>query len=82
MSFLNGGKYNYSKSEQKRLRDVLDRLYKEYGLSVIEKPKKVPSRMIYLHEKNGKPTCYNIYHEDLKEAMVAGERACVQQKRC
>lgn len=36
VSYLDGGKYNYSKSEQKRLRDVSDRLCREYGLSVIE----------------------------------------------
>ena len=48
VSFLDGRKYNYSKSEQKRLREVSDRLCLEYGLSVIEKPKKAPSRPLYL----------------------------------
>lgn len=69
VSFLDGKKYNYSKSEQKRLRDVSDRLCREYGLSVIERPKKAPSRVLYLDEKGGKPTRYNIYLEDLKEAI-------------
>lgn len=57
------------KSEQKRLRDVSDRLCREYGLSVIETPKKAPSRALYFDEKSGKPTRYNVYLEDLKEAI-------------
>lgn len=69
VSFLDGRKYNYSKSEQKRLRAVSDRLCIEYGLSVIEKPKKAPSRPLYLDEKSGKPTRYNVYREDFREAI-------------
>lgn len=80
VSFLDGRKYNYSKSEQKRLRDVSDRLCREYGLSVIEKPKKAPSRMIYLDEKSGKLTRYNIYHEDLKEAINGSRTVEAMQK--
>ena len=57
------------KSEQKRLRDGSDRLCREYGLSVIETPKKAPSRALYFDEKSGKPTRYNVYLEDLKEAI-------------
>ncbi|RAZ48923.1 hypothetical protein DK853_47230, partial [Klebsiella oxytoca] len=41
----------------------------EYGLSVIEQPKKAPSRPLYLDEKSGKPTRYNVYREDLREAI-------------
>lgn len=73
VSYLDGRKYNYSKSEQKRLRDVSDRLCREYGLSVIEKPKKAPPRAIYLDEKSGKLTRYNVYLEDLAEA-ISGSR--------
>ena len=51
VSYLDGSKYNYSKSEQKRLRETSDRLCREYGLSVIENPKKAPSRPLYLDEK-------------------------------
>ena len=69
VSYLDGSKYNYSKSEQKRLRETSDRLCREYGLSVIENPKKAPSRPLYLDEKSGKPTRYNVYREDLKEAI-------------
>ncbi|MEY8238492.1 relaxase/mobilization nuclease domain-containing protein [Lachnospiraceae bacterium 66-29] len=42
VSYLDGSKYNYSKSEQKRLREVSDRLCREYGLSVIVR--KIPPR--------------------------------------
>ena len=73
VSFTDGRKYNYSKSEQKRLRDVSDRLCREYGLSVIERPKKAPSRPLYLDEKSGKPTRYHVYLEDLAEA-ISGSR--------
>lgn len=69
VSYLDGGKYNYSKAEQKRLRDASDRLCREYGLSVINRPKKAPSRPLYLDEKSGKPTRYNVYHEDIREAI-------------
>lgn len=73
VSFVDGQKYNYSKSEQKRLREVSDRLCREYGLSVIEHPKKAPSRPLYLDEKSGKPTRYHVYMEDLTEA-ISGSR--------
>ena len=41
VSFRDGGKYNYSKAERKRMMEISDRLCREYGLSVIEKPRKV-----------------------------------------
>lgn len=69
MSFRDGGKYNYSKAEQQRLREASDRLCREYGLSVIERPHKAPSRPVWLDEKNGKPTRYNVYRADVREAM-------------
>lgn len=68
VSFLDGGKYNYSNSERQRLRDVSDRICAEYGLSVINNPCKAPSRPVWLDEKNGKPTRYNVYREDVREA--------------
>ena len=69
MSFRDGGKYNYSKAEQQRLREASDRLCREYGLSVIERPHKAPSRPVWLDEKNGNPTRYNVYRADVREAM-------------
>ena len=35
VSFQDGQKYNYSKAERQRLRDISDSLCREYGLSVI-----------------------------------------------
>ena len=69
VSFRDGGKYNYSKAERKRLREASDRLCREYGLSVIEKPCKAPSRPVWLDEKSGKPTRYNVYRADVREAI-------------
>ena len=69
VSFRDGSKYNYSKTEQKRLRNLSDRLCREYGLSVIEKPRKAPSRPVWLDEKSGKPTRYNVYRADVREAI-------------
>ncbi len=69
VSFRAGKKYNYSKSQLQRLRDVSDRLCVEHGLSVIRNPHKAPSRPVYLDEKDGKPTRYNIYLNDVWDAI-------------
>ena len=69
VSFLDGGKYNYSKTEIKRLRETSDRLCREHGLSVIERPHKSPSRPIWMDEKEGKPTKYNVMHWNIDEAI-------------
>ena len=74
VSFLDGRKYNYSKSEQRKLREVSDRICREHGLSVIENPHKAPSRQVWLDEKSGKPTRYNVYREDVKEAINFSRR--------
>lgn len=74
VSFLDGKKYNYSKTEQRKLRDVSDRICMEHGLSVIENPHKAPSRQVWLDEKSGKPTRYNVYREDVKEAINFSRR--------
>lgn len=69
VSFRDGRKYNYSKSEQQRLRDTSDRLCMEYQLSVVRHPHKAPSRPVWLDEKEGKPTRYNIYRADIQAAL-------------
>lgn len=69
VSFRDGRKYNYTKSEIQKLRDCSDRLCREYGLSIIEKPRKAPSRPVWLDEKAGKPTRYNVYREDIESAI-------------
>ena len=58
-----------SPADYRRMREVSDRLCREYGLSVIEKPRKAPSRPVWLDEKSGKPTRYNVYRADVREAM-------------
>ena len=69
VSFKDGGKYNFSKKELKRLRDTSDRLCREHGLSVVEHPHKAPSRQVWLDEQAGKPTRYNIYRADVQKAI-------------
>lgn len=70
VSFKDGKKYNYSKAEQQRLRDTSDRLCREYGLSIIEHGRKAPSRPVWLDEQSGKPTRYNIYRADVRDAVL------------
>ncbi|MCM1285927.1 MAG: relaxase/mobilization nuclease domain-containing protein [Acetobacter sp.] len=71
VSFLDGKKYNYSKSEMQRLRNVSDELCKEYGLSVIETSdkSKAPNRALYFAEKNNEPTKYNLMRTAIDEAI-------------
>lgn len=69
VSFKDGKKYNYSKAEQQRLRDVSDRLCREYGLSVIEQTAKAPSRPLWLDEQRGEPTRYNLMREAMDAAL-------------
>lgn len=74
VSFIDGGKYNYSKAELRKLRNVSDRICAEHGLSVIEKSHKAPLRQVWLDEKSGKPTRYNVYREDVREAINFSRR--------
>ena len=74
VSFLDGKKYNYSKTEQRKLRAVSDRICMEHGLFVIENPHRAPSRQVWLDEKSGKPTRYNVYREDVKVAINFSRR--------
>lgn len=71
VSFLDGKKYNYSKSEMQRLRNVSDELCKEHGLSVIatDNKSKAPSRTLYFAEKNNEPTKYNLMRTAIDEAI-------------
>lgn len=74
VGFRDGRKYNYSKTERKRFMEVSDRICMEQGLSVISKPKKSPSRPVWEDEKKGKPTRYNIYREDVSDAVLHTRR--------
>ncbi len=72
VSFLDGKKYNYSKNEMQRLRNLSDELCKEYGLSVIatDNKSKSPSRTLYFAEKNNEPTKYNLMRVAINEAVA------------
>ena len=72
VSFLDGKKYNYSKTEMQRLRNLSDEQCKEYGLSVIEtsNKSKAPSRTLYFAEKNNEPTKYNLMRTAIDEAIA------------
>lgn len=80
VSFLDGRKYNYSKAELKRLRDTSDRLCREYGLSVVNNPHKAPSRPVWLDEKAGRPTRYNVYREDIGNAIYCSNSVALFEK--
>lgn len=80
VSFRDGRKYNYSKAEQRRLRDTSDCLCAERGLSVIQRPRKAPSRPVWLEEQSGEPTRYNIYRADIQEA-IDGSRSPAYMER-
>ena len=47
----------------KDVRELSDELCKEYGLTVIEKPKGKTPRNIYFAEKRGEPTKYNLMRQ-------------------
>ena len=80
VGFRDGRKYNYSKAERRRFMEVSDRICLEHDLSVIRNPKKSPSRPVWLDEKAGKPTRYNIYREDFISA-TEGSRTVEQLAR-
>ena len=76
VSFVDGKKYNYSKRELHRLREYSDYDCEYYHLSVVPVPHKAPSRPAYFDEKDGKPTRYNVYREDIREAF---QNSCTLQ---
>ena len=50
-------------------REYSDYYCEYYHLSVVPVPHKAPSRPAYFDEKDGKPTRYNVYREDIREAF-------------
>lgn len=69
VSFKDGKKYDYRKSERVRMMEISDRLCKERGLSVIENPGKAPPRAIWERKKKGEKTRYDYYREDIIQAV-------------
>ena len=70
-SFIDGSRYHDDKASKARMREVSDRLCREYGLSVIEnrqykRNKNYAERMA---EKNGMPTLLSQMKEDVDRAI-------------
>ncbi len=69
VSFIEGKKYNENIGEYRKMREESDRLCREYGLSVIEMPKKKTPRKIHEREKNGEPTKYSLMRRTMISTM-------------
>ena len=72
VSFMDGMKYYNFKSDYQRMREVSDRLCREYKLSVIRDPQgKGKNYAQWSAEKNGKPTYQSITKADIDRAVMA-----------
>ena len=72
VSFMDGKKYDRSNAEYVRMRSIADKLCLECGLSVIQHPPKAKTpRMIYLAEKKGEPTRYNVFRQAIDRAIAS-----------
>ena len=69
VNMFTGKKFNCNKGAYYHFRELSDELCKEYGLTVIEKPKRKTPRNIYFAEKRGEPTQYNLMRQAMDEAM-------------
>jgi flagellar biosynthesis/type III secretory pathway chaperone len=70
VSFKDGKRYNDCKATYREYREMSDRICREQGLSVINDPSLTHTpRSIYIAEKDGKPTLYNIIRADVDEAI-------------
>ena len=71
VSFRDGKHYNDTRSSYMELREASDLICRERGLSTIEKPGSTHTpRQLYLAEKNGEPTRYNIMRQDIDMAIA------------
>ena len=72
VSFVDGIKYHRTKEDYQFMRDVSDRLCREYGLSIIRHPEgKKKNYSEWSAEKNGKPTYRGRIREDIDRAIEA-----------
>lgn len=70
VSFVDGIKYHRTKEDYLYMRDVSDRLCREYGLSVVKDPEgKRKNYGEWLAEKNGKPTYRQRIRDDIDRAI-------------
>jgi hypothetical protein len=70
VSFVDGKRLNDNMALKRRIREVSDALCREHGLSVLESqsPTKTP-RNIWLAERQGLDTRYNIMRRDIDDAV-------------
>ena len=72
VSFIDGKKFYRSESDYRKMREVSDRLCREYGLSVIEDPtRKGRHYSEWLAEHNGQPTIRSQIRADVDRAAAA-----------
>ena len=69
VNMFTGKKFNCNKGAYYHFRELSDELCREYGLTVIKKPKGKTPRNIYFAEKRGEPTKYNLMRQAMDEAM-------------
>lgn len=70
VSYVDGKKFHRTGRDYIQMRQVSDRLCREYGLSIIEHPKgRGKSYAEWLAEKNGEPTKNSIIKLDLEECI-------------
>ena len=71
VSFADGRRYHRSNQDYRDMRNVSDRLCREYGLSVIENPKgKAKHYGEWRAEQEGKPTYLGMIKADVDEAIA------------
>ena len=71
VSFKDGKRYNDCKATYREFREMSDRICREQKLSVIKNPSPTHTpRAIYMAEKEGKPTLYNVIRADIDAAIA------------
>lgn len=72
VSFVDGRKFYRSNEDYARMREVSDRLCREYGLSVVHRPEgRRENYSAWSAEKNGKPTNRSLIRADIDRAVAA-----------
>ena len=70
VSFKDGGRYHDCRATYQLMREVSDRICREYGLSVIEEPRgRGVSQYLYKMERDGMPTRYNVARQAIDESI-------------
>ncbi len=69
VSFRDGKKYDCNKREYAKLRRRSDELCYEYGLSVIEQPKRKTPRQIHFAERAGDKTKYSLISNAIQQSL-------------